>query len=104
MARNEKVIELEYPIKYNGVELDKITLRTRFKVKDMQYFRDLPAGITPEEAKKVRIDPQDMIGLIASLTGLPISTIEEIDMEDLSKIAEEFQNFHKAVPQETGHK
>ena len=82
-------VTLKYPVDIvsaTGVKttLTSVTLR-RIKAKDLKFM--------PADGDK---SPAKMLPLIASLTGLDISTVEEIDLEDMNLIAESLVGFSTA--------
>jgi len=79
-------INLKYPIKVKdkeGVDREMDVLRLgRFKAK---HFLLLPSGVGDENSK---ISPAEMIPIIAGLAGLSNDEAGEIDMTDISEIAD----------------
>jgi len=78
-------VKLKYPINVkasNGSiqSLDTIRLG-RLKAKHLEL---LPTGLDPENAK---IEPKQMIPLIAGLAGLTIEEIGELDFTDMMELA-----------------
>lgn len=74
-------IDLAYPIDFEGSKLSKITLR-RPNVKDARKARATHKDAADQE-----------IALVAALSGLPVSAIEELDVSDYSKIQEALSGF-----------
>lgn len=68
-------VKLDYPFEHDGREISSLTFR-RMKAKD--------ALIGEGGEEKVKTGYM----LYATLAGVPIEVIEELDMEDLEKIAE----------------
>ena len=74
-------ITLDYPIQLEGKELSEITLR-RPKVSDVVAVR-----------KSKRDEAEQEVSLIASLSGLPPSAIESIDLADYKKLQANLSGF-----------
>lgn len=67
---------LDFPITVEGREIKEITLRR-------------PTVRQARDARKKHKDPADQeIGLIAELSGLPPSAIEDLDVGDYTKLQE----------------
>lgn len=101
MADELGVVELGYPIfvKSEGggeVEVSKLTFG-RVKSKHLKL---LPASFMEEEGK---ILPHEVIPIVAGLADIPLESAEEIDLEDLIKMAEKLESFF-AQSLETGNK
>lgn len=86
MSRKKTVVvKFEEAIMVKGVETTEITLN-RPKVKDMQ------------RANKYSQDPSEQeIWLVSSLSGVPISDVEELDMADYESIQEELGKFRQSA-------
>lgn len=86
MSRKKTVVvKFEEAIMVKGVETTEITLN-RPKVKDMQ------------RANKYSQDPSEQeIWLVSSLSGVPISDVEEFDMADYESIQEELGKFRQSA-------
>jgi len=98
---NTKTVELKHPIpvpKEGGgiVEVNKLELG-RLKAK---HLRLLPEDFMKNDGI---LSPKDILPLLAGLSNLPESSIDEIDMEDLSEVAEALQVFLE-TSLETGKK
>ena len=74
-------IQLEEPIKIDGVEVKEISLR-KPKVRDL-----IAAG------KKNISDAEREVTLIANLAEVSIETIQDLDLRDYMKIQKWLQNF-----------
>ncbi len=87
----EKVIKLKHSIpipKEGGGEVDTNELRLgRFKAKHLKL---LPDNFMNDEGK---LNPTDVIPLIAGLANIPNESADEIDMEDMTEIAEGLESF-----------
>lgn len=100
---DKKIIRLKYsiPIKVKdgqAIQTNQIEVG-RIKVK---HLKNLPKGFMDG---KGGISPKDMILFISGLTELPIETIEEIDVDDLSTVTTELESFlENSFPQQTGKK
>jgi hypothetical protein len=92
MTEEIKTIELKYPIPVKTSEGETAQANVlklgRFKAKHLKL---LPKGLNSENASN--IDPQDMIPIIAGITGIPIESAEELDIRDLMRIAEDMESF-----------
>ena len=89
---NEKIIELKFPIpvpKEGGgiVQVSQLKIG-RFKTK---HLKALPKRFGSEDGEEV--EPAELIPLIAAITELPESSVDEIDLEDLLKISEDLEKF-----------
>ena len=84
-------ITLKYPIIVNDEQVTEITLPERLKLKHMKAMDNA----TGEIGK--------LAALIASLAELPLSAVDQIDVEDFNAIAEVAGGF-LAQPPETGGK
>ncbi|AOJ38228.1 hypothetical protein WJ23_10205 [Burkholderia lata] len=79
----EKVtVPLVYPIKLNGVECDKFTMR-RPKVRDMRGAQKLAPNDTEQ---------QELI-LFATLAEVAPDDIEEMDMADYERVQDAYYSF-----------
>nr|WP_078041127.1 phage tail assembly protein [Burkholderia cenocepacia] len=79
----EKVtVSLVYPIKLNGVECDKFTMR-RPKVRDMRGAQKLAPNDTEQ---------QELI-LFATLAEVAPDDIEEMDMADYERVQDAYYSF-----------
>jgi hypothetical protein len=74
-------ITLDYPIDFEGGKLSEITIR-RPKVSDVTAAR-----------KGKKDEAEQEVTLIASLSGLPASAIEQLDLADYKKLQEVLQGF-----------
>jgi len=88
---DEKIIELKYPIpvpKEGGgiVEVSQLKLG-RLKAK---HLRALPKDFEEREGK---VEPAELIPLIAAIADLPESSVDELDLEDLMTFAEDLESF-----------
>lgn len=80
---------LSYPVEHDGKSITSVELR-RPKVKDIA---------AAEQARKDKGDFAVGVVLIARVSGLPESVVEEIDAEDfvpLAECLEDFMTRHKA--------
>ncbi|WP_186085810.1 phage tail assembly protein [Burkholderia gladioli] len=75
-------VTLAYPIKLNGVECDKFTMR-RPKVRDMRGAQKL----APKDEEQ-----QELI-LFASLAEVSPDDIEEMDMADYARVQDAYYSF-----------
>ena len=98
---NTKSIELKYPIPVkldNGTETEVNVLQLqRLKAKHLKL---LPKNFSENNGK---MEPAEIIPLIAGLANIPMESADEIDLEDLMLIAEEMESF-LSVSLETGKK
>ena len=90
------VIKLDYPIpaKIAGTEEDVSELVFgRLKAKHFKYFPK--EMLNPEEgAADKKYDPQEILPIVAGLTGLSEEAIGEIDLEeDFEKVMQGFTDF-----------
>ena len=97
---DEKIIELKYPIpvpKEGGgtVDVSQLTLR-RLKV---GFLRVLPKNCKYNEEGEIELEPAEMIPLIAAMTNVPESSIDEMDFEDVMLFAEAVEDFLAELPQ-----
>ncbi len=98
---DKNIVQLKYPIpipKEGGgtVKVNQLEMG-RFKAKHLKL---LPDSFMEDQGK---INPKDIIPLIAGLAEIPESAADEIDMEDLMGVAESLQGFlEKSL--ETGEK
>ena len=74
-------IKLDYPIDFEGGKLAEINVR-RPKVSDVTAAR-----------KGKKDEAEQEVALIATLTGLPVSAIEELDLADYKKLQEVLGGF-----------
>jgi hypothetical protein len=83
-------IKLDYPIEVksnNGQKVEMTSLRLgRLKAKHLKL---LPKGLTKENAK---VEGKDLIPIIAGLANITVTEAGELDMVDLEKIAEKFED------------
>ena len=88
---DEKIVKLKYSIpipQENGSPINTNELKIgRFKAK---HFKLLPKSFMDEEGQ---MSPAEIIPLIAGLANIPESAADEIDMEDISEVAEALQAF-----------
>ena len=91
MSETEKVIKLKYAIPIPGeggkiISTNEIRIG-RLKAKHLKLF--------PENFMegKGNLNPADMIPLIAGIANIPESAADEIDIEDMSEVAEALQDF-----------
>lgn len=83
-ARAHKIIPLCAPILHDDKEITQVMLR-RPKVKDLKRLNAALDGVT---------DQLDQgIVLAATLTGLPVEVIEELDADDFTTISEVIADF-----------
>jgi hypothetical protein len=74
-------ITLKYPIDFEGGKLSEITIR-RPKVSDVTTAR-----------KSKKDEAEQEVALIAALSGLPPSAIDELDIADYKAVQEVLQGF-----------
>lgn len=74
-------IQLKYPIPFEGAQLTEIEVR-RPKVADVTAVR-----------KGKRDEAEQEVALIAALSGLPVSAIEELDLADYKALQEMLSGF-----------
>ncbi len=88
---DKKKIPLKYPIpikKEDGGTVNVQELEMgRFKAKHLKL---LPDDFMENEG---RINPKDIIPLIAGLADIPEDSADELDIEDLMGVAESLQSF-----------
>lgn len=70
------VIQLKYPIIFNDEQVTEITLPERLKLKHLKAMD----AMTGEVGK--------IAALIGSMANLPMSAVDQIDVEDFNAIAE----------------
>ncbi|HEY8157102.1 MAG TPA: phage tail assembly protein [Methylobacter sp.] len=70
------VIKLKYPVIFNDEQVDEITIPDRLKLKHMK------------EMDKAQGEIGKIAALIASMADLPMSAVDQIDVEDFNAIAE----------------
>ena len=75
------VIKLQYPIKCEGREITELEIR-RSKTKDVLFSK-----------KSTKSDGDAMVHLIATLSGLPPSAIEETDSSDFKRANDLVESF-----------
>lgn len=80
------IIKLKYPIICNDEQLTELDLPERIKLKNLKAM-DAATG----EIGKIS-------ALLASLTGLPVGTIDQLDAEDFAVIGEEMEGFLGSLP------
>lgn len=90
-----KIVELKHPIDVEGAggaktQITSVELR-RMKAKDFQYLPD--CMYDGDAAGSVKIKPQELLPLIASITGLTKEQADDIDAEDLIRLVGELSNF-----------
>ena len=101
MSETEKVIKLKYAIPIPGKDGEIIkTNEIRIGRLKAKHLKLLPGSFIENEGK---LNPADMIPLIAGLANIPESAADEIDMEDIAEVAEALQDFLGQSP-ETGTK
>lgn len=87
----ERIVKLKWPIPVpaaDGKMINVAELRLgRLKAK---HLRLLPEEFMESEGS---LSPADVIPLVAGLTGIPESSADEIDMEDLTEVADAMQSF-----------
>lgn len=87
----KKIVKLKYPIPIptdGGETVDVYELKMgRFKAKHLKL---LPDSFMEDKGS---ISPKDIIPLIAGLANIPESAADELDMEDLTEVAESLQSF-----------
>jgi len=89
--KDYKTIILKYPIpvpKEGGGTVEVSTLKLgRLKAK---HLKALPKAFAEREGQ---VEPSELIPLIAAITEVPESSIDEMDMEDLMTFAENLEDF-----------
>jgi hypothetical protein len=79
-----KTVTLSEPIQFEGREIAEVHI-TKPKVKDLKRMNAALDGIT---------DPLEQgIVMAASLTGLPVEVIEDLDADDFTTISEVIADF-----------
>ncbi|SMO65393.1 Phage tail assembly chaperone protein, E, or 41 or 14 [Thalassovita litoralis] len=79
-----KTVPLVSPVTFEGREITELRI-TKPKVKDLKRMNTALDGVT---------DPLDQgIVLAATLTGLPVDAIEELDADDFTTISEVIADF-----------
>ena len=102
MEEKKIKITLKYPIPVPIEGSDK-TIETnelymgRLKTKHLRLMKD-----SFDDQGNVSMNPTDIIPLIAAITGLPEVAVDEIDAEDLIKVAEIVSDFFETSPAEDG--
>lgn len=89
-----KEIKLQFPIQYKNdnnenVVIDTLTLG-RFKLK---HLKVLPKELVTSGGKSKSVDPVVLIPLVSQLAKIPEEAAEEIDIADLEKVVEIFEDF-----------
>lgn len=69
-------VRLDTPVSFNGETFEVLTLR-KLKAKDL-VAADLATG-----------DAQRAIAIFASMAGVPVQVIEDLDVDDFEKLGEE---------------
>ena len=99
---DKKTIQLQYAIPDGkGGETKELSFGGRLKTKHLKHIprRFFDLAEMGDEAKKELSKYEtielisDMFPLIASLSNMPVESIEELDMTDLESVAEAVQNF-----------
>ena len=80
------VVKLKYPVKWGQETIDSIKFDRRLKAKDM---KGIPAS---------HIQFEHMIKLLAKLTGIAETMLDEIDGEDIMAVMEVVQGFLPSGP------
>lgn len=100
----EKVVQLKYPIQVptsDGGVIEASSIRLgRLKAKHMRL---LPQDFM-QRGENATISPAEMLPIISSLSGIPIESIDEIDIEDLIVIGQELESFFAGQSPRTGRK
>ena len=87
---DKKIISLKYPIPDNdGKDTSEIAIG-RFKVKHLKL---LPKDLISGDKEKANIDPIEIMPLLAGMAGLSISSVEELDIDDLQTVMESIKSF-----------
>ena len=101
MSETEKIVKLKYSIPIT-LDSGEIINTNELKIGRLKakHLKLLPENFMENEGK---LNPSDMIPLIAGLANISVSTADEIDMEDIAEVAEALQDFLGQSP-ETGTK
>lgn len=86
IAKNDDgsvTVTLAFPIKHDGQDLDKVTLR-RPKAKDFRLM-----------GKQSGTDVDKSLWLIGALSGLPSGSTDQIDAADMAEFGEVIEGFTK---------
>ncbi len=98
---DKKIVPLKYSIPIKKEDGGTVNIKElsigRLKAK---HLRLLPDSFMEDEGQ---ISPKDIIPLIAGLANIPIESADEIDIEDLTEVAESLQGFLEKSPK-TGKK
>ena len=90
MEESKKIV-LDFPIPIKAENGNIVrTNELEFGRMKAKHLKLLPKGFVESGGK---IDPQDIIPLIAGLADIPIESAEEIDIEDLNEVAEVLSDF-----------
>jgi len=91
MSQTEKVIKLKYSIPIPGKDGEMIQTNElkigRLKAKHLKL---LPDDFMESNGQ---LSPGDIIPLIAGLANIPESAADEIDIEDMTEVADALQGF-----------
>lgn len=90
---NSKTISLKYPIDVVMEGSDQKTKLTQVilgRVK-AKHLKAIPQSMLADGGENV--SPEEMLPLLASITGLASEQIDEIDLEDLLVICSELEDF-----------
>lgn len=95
MAERKKFIkvELEYPIEKQDADGNSIVISSvnvyRLKVKHLKMIPDSLFEKLAKEGDKASISPKELIPIIVACSSISDTDIDELDGDDLKKIAEE---------------
>jgi len=79
---NTQRVKLDHPFEVDGETVEAVSLR-RPKVRDLRKM----------EAARSGGDMEQSVVLMAALTDLPVSVIEEIDSDDFMKLSKMIEGF-----------
>ena len=88
-----KLIQLRCPLDNNGVMVKEIAI-TGIKAK---HFKNIPDGAF----EKIK-NPAAFIPIVANVTGLPESVVDEMDIADLLEVIAAISDFLPGSPQTGG--
>lgn len=96
---SEQIFPLSSPITAHGEELTSLALR-KLGPADARTIRALPYLIASDES--VRIDPEAAAKYIVRMAGIPMSSIDQLDMADFNGLAWMVAGFFlKSEPERT---
>ncbi len=85
-----KTVPLKHPIEAHGETITALTLRrpTLGTLKHLKLSEDMMAELTGA----------DLVAIVSSLAGIPPSSVEQIDLEDLEEVGKAIGDFFGTSP------